>query len=125
MARIQRITALANQAFELVNTDGEKLCTRPTKANPAQGLDYIVDEMRPGSIKYKSQSEDGLHSFTRPIKVNGGQEFQKDWTLTPTELVREIRRCIKDREDVPQALAQALQATACNARWNPPPPRAS
>lgn len=120
MARTQRITALANQAFELVNTDSEKLCTRPTKANPAQGLNYIVDDMRPGSIKYEGQGEDGLHNFTRPIKVNGGQEFQKDWTLTPTELVREIRRCIKATEDVPQALAQALNTTACNARWNLP-----
>lgn len=125
MARTQRISALANQAFELVNTDGEKLCTRPTKANPAQGLDYIVDEMRPGSIKYKGQSEDGLHNFNRTIKVNGNPELQKDWTLTPTELVREIRRCIKADENVPCALAQALNSTACNARWSPPPPRAS
>ena len=120
MARTQCITALANQAFELVNSDSEKLCTRPTEANPAQGLDYIVDDMRPGSIKYEGPSEDGRHQFTRLIKVNGSQEFQKDWTLTLTELVREIRRCIKAKEDVPHALALALNTTACNVCWNLP-----
>ena len=120
MDQTQRITDLVNQAFRLVDTDSEKLCTRPTKANPAQGLNYIVDEMRPRPIEYRGVNEDGTHNFTRDIRVNGSRAFTNNWTLTPDELASEIRRCIEAREGVPKALALALNVTKCNARYSLP-----
>ncbi len=121
MARSDKLTALANQAFKLVDTSREQLCLRPDVANPAQGLGHVVDHMRPGAIVYQGLNDDGTHNFSRDIKVNGSSAYKSNWTLTPAELVSEIRRGIKAQENVPHALALALNTTACNARWNPRP----
>lgn len=121
MARSDRLTALANKAFELVDTDSEKLCLRPVRANPDQGLSYIVDNMRPSPIEYRGVNEDGTHNFTRDIRVNGSPAFTNNWTLTPEKLASEITRSIEAQEKIPHALALALNVTASNARWNPVP----
>lgn len=114
------LTRLINQAFASIDTAHEKTGLRPIgspKINPAQGIDVEMPSVRCGEINYTGlDHRDGSHTFARDV---GG--YKKRWSLTPEELISEVKRSLTDDHEVPHALALALNTMACNARFSQSP----